>query len=54
MGSILMKRKRDRTEEEKDKERYEYGENEVRPNPQVKTSRRFQSPVTLYSDWHNE
>lgn len=29
-------------------------DNAQRPNPQIKTYRRFRDPVTLYSDWHNE
>lgn len=54
MGSVLNIRKKQRAENQNEPGKYEYGENEIRPNPQIKTSRRFRDPVTLYSDWHNE
>lgn len=54
MADILYKRNIDRTETEQAPGKYGYGEDDQRPNPQIKTNRRFRDPVTLYSDWHNE
>ena len=48
MGRILNKRK-------SEVESADFFDDEsLRPNPQIKTFRRFRDPVTLYSDWHNE
>lgn len=48
MGRILNKRKSEVESADF------FNDESLRPNPQIKTFRRFRDPVTLYSDWHNE
>lgn len=52
MGRVINMRKSE-YEAEKAAHPELYGDERLRPNPQIRTGRRFSMPETMYSDWHN-